>query len=65
MAEYELVVRARRAVTPDGIRPVAVGVRDGRIAAVAGFADASTRPPWRNSRTSRCSCPAWSTRTCT
>ena len=40
MAEYELVVRARRAVTPDGIRPVAVGVRDGRIAAVAGFADA-------------------------
>ena len=40
MAEYELVVRARRAVTPDGIRPVAVGVRDGRIAAVARFADA-------------------------
>ena len=40
MAEYELVVRARRAVTPDGVRPVSVGVRDGRIAALAGFADA-------------------------
>jgi allantoinase len=36
MAEYELVVRARLAVTPDGVRPVAVAVRDGRIAAVAG-----------------------------
>ncbi len=36
MAEYELVVRARRAVTPDGVRPAAVAVRDGRIAAVAG-----------------------------
>jgi allantoinase len=36
MAEYELVVRARQAVTPDGVRPAAVAVRDGRIAAVAG-----------------------------
>jgi allantoinase len=39
MADYELVIRARRAVTGDGIRPVAVAVRDGRIAAVAGFDD--------------------------
>ena len=31
MTEYELVVRARRAVTPDGVRPVSVAVRDGRI----------------------------------
>ncbi len=36
MAEYELAVRARRAVTPDGIRAVTVAVRDGRIAALAG-----------------------------
>jgi allantoinase len=36
MAEYELVIRAGRAVTPDGVRPVTVAVRDGRIAAVAG-----------------------------
>jgi allantoinase len=36
MAEYELVIRARRAVTPDGVRPVTVAIRDGRIAAVAG-----------------------------
>jgi allantoinase len=40
MADYELVIRARRAVTPDGIRPVAVAVRDGRIAALAAFSDA-------------------------
>jgi allantoinase len=40
MAEYELAVRARRAVTPDGVRPVTIGVRDGRIAALAGFAEA-------------------------
>jgi allantoinase len=37
MPEYELAVRARRAVTPDGVRPVTVAVRDGRIAALAGF----------------------------
>src|SRR5689334_21339439 len=36
MAEYELVIRAERAVTRDGVRPVTVAVRDGRIAAVAG-----------------------------
>ncbi|MBO0817206.1 MAG: amidohydrolase family protein, partial [Actinobacteria bacterium] len=35
MAEYELVIRARRAVTPEGVRPVTVAVRDGRIAALA------------------------------
>jgi allantoinase len=40
MAEYELAIRARRVVTPDGIRPATVAVRDGRIAALAGFADA-------------------------
>ena len=39
MAEYELVVRARRAVTPDGVRPVTVGVREGRIAALTGFGE--------------------------
>ena len=37
MAEYELVVRARRVVTGGGVRPASVAVRDGRIAAVAGF----------------------------
>ncbi len=36
MAEYELVIRAERAVTPEGIRPATVAVRDGRIAAIAG-----------------------------
>jgi allantoinase len=36
MAGYELVVRARRAITPEGVRPVSVAVRGGRIAAVAG-----------------------------
>jgi allantoinase len=36
MAEYELVVRARRAVTSEGVRPASVAVRDGRIAAIAG-----------------------------
>src|SRR5215469_4825579 len=39
MAEYELAVRARRAVTPDGVRPVTVGVREGRIAALTGFGE--------------------------
>jgi allantoinase len=39
MAEYELVVRARRAVTPDGVRPVTLGVREGRIAALTGFGE--------------------------
>jgi allantoinase len=36
MAEYELVIRAERAVSPQGVRPVTVAVRGGRIAAVAG-----------------------------
>jgi len=36
MAEYELVIRARRAVTPEGVRPVTVAVRDGHIAGLAG-----------------------------
>ena len=40
MADYELVIRARRVVTPDGIRPATVAVRDGRIAALAAFSDA-------------------------
>jgi allantoinase len=36
MAEdFDLVVRARRAITPEGTHPVAVAVRDGRIAALA------------------------------
>jgi allantoinase len=36
MAEYELVIRAERTVTPDGVRPATVAIRDGRIAAIAG-----------------------------
>ena len=36
MAEYELVIRAERAVTPDGVHPVTVAIRDGQIAAIAG-----------------------------
>jgi dihydroorotase-like cyclic amidohydrolase len=36
MAEYELAIRAERAVTPDGVRPASVAIRDGRIAAIAG-----------------------------
>ena len=44
MAEYELVIRAERAVTPDGVRPVTVAVRDGRIAAVTGPGE--PRAPW-------------------
>ena len=39
MAEYELAIRARRAVTPGGVRAATVAVRDGRIAAVAAFGD--------------------------
>ncbi|GAA2383926.1 allantoinase AllB [Nonomuraea africana] len=38
MTEYDLVVRSRRAVTPDGERPAAVAVRDGRIAALHPYA---------------------------
>src|SRR6516164_157186 len=36
MAEFELVIRAPRAVTPEGVRPVTVAVREGRIAVLAG-----------------------------
>ncbi|GAA1443437.1 allantoinase AllB [Nocardiopsis tropica] len=31
MTRHDLAVRARRAVTPEGVRPVTVGVRDGRV----------------------------------
>jgi allantoinase len=34
---YDLVVRSRRTVLPDGERPAAVAVRGGRIAAVAAY----------------------------
>src|SRR5215468_6528306 len=40
MAEYELLIRARRVVTPDGMRPATLAVRDGRIAALAAYGDA-------------------------
>ncbi len=39
MTQPELVVRARRMVTPDGERPGAVGIRDGVIVAVAAELD--------------------------
>jgi allantoinase len=39
MAEYELAIRARRVMTPGGVRPATVAVRDGRIAALAAFSD--------------------------
>ncbi|WP_084258641.1 allantoinase AllB [Microtetraspora malaysiensis] len=32
--EFDLVVRSRRVVTPEGVRPLAVAVRDGKIAAL-------------------------------
>ncbi|CNE81327.1 allantoinase [Mycobacterium tuberculosis] len=35
----DLLIRSRRAVLPDGERPAAVSVRDGRITAVSGYAD--------------------------
>ncbi|MDT5029128.1 MAG: allantoinase, partial [Micromonosporaceae bacterium] len=34
---YDLVVKSRRVVLPDGERPAAVGVRGGRIVAIAGY----------------------------
>jgi allantoinase len=37
---YDLVIRSRRTVLPDGERPAAVAVRDGRIAAVGAYAAA-------------------------
>jgi len=38
---FELLVRGGRVVTPEGVARADVGVRDGRVAAVAGLADAS------------------------
>ncbi|MEO3747783.1 allantoinase AllB [Plantactinospora sp. B5E13] len=35
----ELVLRSRRVLLPDGERPAAVRIRDGRIAAIAGYHD--------------------------
>jgi allantoinase len=40
MSELDLVVRARRVVTPAGEAPAAVGVRSGRIATVGRYEDA-------------------------
>src|SRR2546429_5155531 len=40
MAEYELLIRAERAVTPDGVHPATVAIRDGQIAAIAGPGEA-------------------------
>ena len=37
MTAYDLVLRSRRVVLPDGERPAAVCVRDGRIAAIASY----------------------------
>lgn len=42
---YALVVRSRRAFLPDGERPAAVAVRDGKIAAIVDYAAA---PPAAN-----------------
>ena len=36
MTDYDVVVRARRAVLPDGERGADVAVKDGRVAAVEG-----------------------------
>ena len=35
----ELAVRSRRVVTPAGVRPAAIHLRDGKIAAIGGFDD--------------------------
>ncbi|GIG92632.1 allantoinase AllB [Plantactinospora endophytica] len=37
MSGYDLVLRSRRAVLPDGERPASVCVRDGRIVELAGY----------------------------
>lgn len=37
MSEYDLVLRGRRVVTPDGEGPRAVGVRGGRVAAIESY----------------------------
>ncbi|GAB7037630.1 MULTISPECIES: allantoinase AllB [Catenuloplanes] len=42
MTDFDLVVRSRRAITPDGERPAAIAVRDGRIAEIAAY-DAQLR----------------------
>ncbi|MGZ4607870.1 MAG: allantoinase AllB [Blastococcus sp.] len=39
MSGADVVVRSRRVVLPDGVRPAAVHTRDGRITAVTGFDD--------------------------
>ncbi|MDT0327409.1 allantoinase AllB [Nocardiopsis lambiniae] len=40
MDRHDLVVRAERALTPDGERPITVGVREGRVTDVLDGADA-------------------------
>jgi allantoinase len=40
MTGYDLVVRSRRTVTPDGERAASVAVRDGRIVAIGEYGDA-------------------------
>ncbi|MFC4561630.1 amidohydrolase family protein [Nocardiopsis mangrovi] len=37
MPQYDSVIRSRRVVTPGGVRPGAVGIRGGRITAVADY----------------------------
>ena len=37
---YDLVIRSRRTILPEGERPAAVAVRDGKIAAIADYAAA-------------------------
>lgn len=44
MGDYDLVLRGRRVVTPDGEGPRAVGVRGGRVAAIEPY-DSSLRAP--------------------
>ncbi|HEY0408178.1 MAG TPA: hypothetical protein VGC89_20740, partial [Pyrinomonadaceae bacterium] len=40
MSLPDLIIRGRRVATPDGVRPAAVHILDGRIAAVASFEEA-------------------------
>ena len=44
MSEFDLVVRAERAITPRGEEGVCVGVRDGRITAVVPLTDRLAAP---------------------
>ncbi|MFD0593052.1 hypothetical protein ACFQZ4_11305 [Catellatospora coxensis] len=60
---YDLILRSHRTLTPDGERPADVGIRDGVIAAVAGF-QALSGDDVIDLGSARC-CPAWSTPTCT